>query len=109
MPVRMRAGAGCKIAEEVEGGLMQAPMGDRIDDATTLRLLMAWLDLRPGQLAQTLGMTPGAVAHWLSGRTRPSPAMAQALLELAKKHEITFTTAGVPVPVYLLDGGGKIR
>ena len=88
---------------------MQAAMGDRVDDATTLRLLMAWLDLRPGELARALGMTPGAVAHWLSGRTRPSPAMAQAILDLAAKHEITFTTAGVPVPVYLIEGNGRIR
>ena len=88
---------------------MQAAMGDRVDDATTLRLLMAWLDLRPGELARALGMTPGAVAHWMSGRTRPSPAMAQAILDLAAKHEITFTTAGVPVPVYLIEGNGRIR
>ena len=53
---------------------MQAAMGDRVDDATTLRLLMAWLDLRPGELARALGMTPGAVAHWMSGRTWISSA-----------------------------------
>jgi hypothetical protein len=35
--------------------------------------------------------------------------MAQAILDLAAKHEITFTTAGVPVPVYLIEGNGRIR
>jgi len=88
---------------------MDVKMGDRIDDATTVRLLMAWLDLRPGDLARELGMTSAAVSHWISGRTRPSPSMAQALLDLAQKHEITFTTAGVPMPVYLIDGNGKVR
>lgn len=89
--------------------MMQGAMGDRIDDATSVRLLMAWLNLRPGEMAKKLGVTPGAVAHWLAGRSRPSPAMAAAILDLARQHEILFTTAGVPVPAYLLEGNWRIR
>ncbi len=88
---------------------MEIAMGDRIDDALTVRLLMAWLDLRAGELARELGTTPAAVSHWLTGKGRPGAAMAEALLALAQKHEITFTTAGVPMPRYLLDGNGRIR
>lgn len=69
-----------------------------VSEQARIKIIRSLLNIESRELAKRVGVLPGSVTGWETGKTSPQGKNRIAIAKLCQENEIAFLPSGMPIP-----------